>query len=383
MKKSIIAIIIIALSATSCVGYDIKNKTQKQEVQITKNPLQLKDVLIYLFDTSQLDIITKSCYTTEHYYDKEQKFTNYINNNGNFGGNIFSIDGQNKNCAMLPYTNINNIFNRISTTQSVIEDCADFRYCELNSMGFNDKNELLGLVNPYVTYSYINNSFVIQKFKDRLNLINLIDTTDFNAIVYNFDFKKNLLTNLSNGKSQDISIYDELVGFNSRYINNIIYGKNGYVKLNDSTFYQLTQQFESLSRNGEIFAQIKSETIDLYDSINNNYYQLSIPSSIGKISSYSPRYLISDDKILRINTWYNGKSTEFLINIATGNWYKLEDLFANLNLSQYKSLKYQISPNGQYMLIDGTYDTTNILAVKVFFSNGIANYLQNNLQPLQ
>lgn len=377
---------VIAISTISCVGYDIKNKPQKQEIQILKNPLQLKDASIYFFDVSQLDNITNSCYINTHYYDYGQKFDSYINNNGNFGGNIFSIDGQNKNCAMLPYTNINNTFTRVSVLNSDIEDCADFRYCKLHNLGFNDNNQLLGNLTDRMIYYSLGNHFFIKNYN--FPLVNSVkDTTDFNILVggayYGFPLS---LINLSTGYNKDVSFYQDIIsdtGYTD-YFGNILYGNKGYIKINESKFYKLDKVFTFVSRNGDVFSQIRVDGINIYDSVNQIYKTLPFPTTIKKFSSYSYKFGMTDDKIISISVSTSdvGNFITYLINLNNGKWYDVRDLMNILGLSAYKSLTFQISPNGKYMLIDGTYDTKNVLAVKVSFQNGLADYMQNNLQPL-
>ncbi|MDD3267455.1 MAG: hypothetical protein PHC75_09800 [Burkholderiales bacterium] len=69
---------------------------------------------------------------------------------------------------------------------------------------------------------------------------------------------------------------------------------------------------------------------------------------------------------------------------SENNLYSIDDLAAKLNLPDNVSLtNAYLSPNGNYIAFDVIdYGSSNLFGVKVYFPNGIANYVSQNLTPL-
>jgi hypothetical protein len=72
------------------------------------------------------------------------------------------------------------------------------------------------------------------------------------------------------------------------------------------------------------------------------------------------------------------------LTASENNLYSIDDLAAKLNLPDNVSLEdAYLSPNGNYIAFDVVdYGDANLFGVKIYFPNGIANYVSANLTPL-
>ena len=131
-------LLILVLLFTACVG---KNNTK------TKPNGNITDSKVKYLTADGLDILSKSCYTTNHYYDPTDKIHVFINDNGVIGGDIMSQDSPNsKDCVFHPYIWDNKEFKTISFANSELSRCDEVSKCFLQVSGIGNNGYLLGNV---------------------------------------------------------------------------------------------------------------------------------------------------------------------------------------------------------------------------------------------
>lgn len=151
MNKIIIGVCLL-YNLTACVGTK-SSGTHKPNDNIT-------DSKIKYLHSDQLDVLSKSCYTTSHYYDPTDKVHVFINDNGVIGGDIMSQDNPNsKNCVFHPYIWDNKEFKTIYFANSELSRCEDMSGCRVMVQGISNQNYNIGLI--WSNYSYSDGQFGI------------------------------------------------------------------------------------------------------------------------------------------------------------------------------------------------------------------------------
>jgi hypothetical protein len=381
--------IIMALSLVSCVGH------QDQE-NLSTNPLTIKSkssiAEVYYLSDSNVDDNTKFCFN-RHYSDEPIHLMNlYINDNGDFGGRIYSKDPNGKDCALLPYAYKNKQFKRlyVQPTNNYYK-CVNNLNCGFLTFGFTNSGDLIGYLQGddnslfQKVYTMMDNDLSVKYPNLYGDPTAEIDQTSYNK--FNAQAAELSIRNIKTGEVN--SFYNLHNYFKDNYIKligDIIIGHQYYFNINDSIIHKLPENIDwSISDNKGVWfsnfvwgGNIHKWTLMTYNSTTQVQGVTVAPNDI-KIASNSLK-MTTNNGVTVIETWDTHES--YLYNSLNNKWYLLKDLLKSLRMDDFMPDSFSISPNGNHFAVWNSRSAMRFGIAKVDFPSGMADYLKNNVQPV-
>ena len=384
MQKKYYAIsIIVSAIMTSCMTNHtpVDRNNQQNNQLISKN---LHSVSINYYTTNDLDQSTKDCYL--NYQNNFPRAEMYVNNNGNIGGRIFSKeDIGTKNCIYMPFIIKNNVFTRVSLKNTFFDKCTGLgNDCNIKIYGIKNNNDLIGVNRTsstdktpefYTLFKYSNNvvessSFLSDYYKFNSQHSYNLTTWIFNASFYN-PFTQEISSAPTNAmyaalSDGDYMAYSYMWDYNNVFIYNIKTRVKETIKISDANE---SANLGNISDNGRYLFGWK------FPNYQKEAYYIDRQNG-NKVTSIPAKKDIARNVTDEGVTVIDGK-----IYVSNNNkFYSPSNLLASLGLKEYTG-SYDFSRDGKYLMINNSYQHPNVFAVKVYFPDGMTEYLKNNVNP--
>lgn len=190
------------------------------------------------------------------------------------------------------------------------------------------------------------------------------------------NFTVALVTASNNGKAVGTLVGQSEKNYNSGIICQAVDGTCAVVAGGDKNGYDA--HITSISANGNFIYGYSLDNKNMLNvfSINplNNHITPLIKSFFIHGNS------ITNDGLVTITHINDNKV--YIYDPAVNGLYSVKDLANKLNLpANTKLSEVHLSPNGNYLAFDVSSYDNDILALKVFFPQGIAKYIENNIRP--
>lgn len=443
MKKSIIAIMGIALSTVACTGYSEQAKLS------TKNPVIIKniqaDVIINGLLINQLPNNAISCYLSST--TKTHGLSLWLNSLGDVAGNVPILTNNQCNEESFVVTNgqtVQEIKNDIFIEyQKICQNNSEYKQCTLGfSVGKAKFQDVIFMVNNYldrydhkqILYIYkYNTKQLIPTQEISGNFYDYINNVYFDYILKNRDItKNNVLYDIENNEYKNIiplpaNLTNPQPAFSitkygyslARFLDNnympftinptVIFNNNDGNYFIPYVNYSVHETFvpmntAQVSQNNKYWISVKANDKEYTNefAIKDNDNYISYPIEILDKYTFLNIDLITNNGVVLFHPYGNQINVNnlYLFSIKTHKTYKALDLFISLGMESWyrNNIMFFQNPNQSYMSLDshfqfdfsGQYffglnadgDNQVNYGIKVKFVNGLDEYLKNNVHSI-